>query len=75
MRNRPTETPHAPGDEDSPKICYCMHVHEATLVRVIEAGASTIEQLAETTRAGTGCGTCRSELHRLLRVRAGSNGE
>ncbi len=55
-----------PGDEETPKVCYCMQVHEATLRRAIESGARSIRDLQDMTRAGTGCGTCRTDLQALL---------
>ena len=55
-----------PGDEASPRVCWCMTVHEATLIRAIRAGAVTPEALRAATRAGMGCGTCRIDLQRLL---------
>ncbi|MHC4516177.1 MAG: (2Fe-2S)-binding protein [Planctomycetota bacterium] len=36
------------------------------LAAAIAAGAHTVEALREATTAGTGCGTCRSELLMLL---------
>ena len=44
-----------------------MKVHEKTLSRAIEAGARSVEKLRLATRAGTGCGTCRTDLEELLR--------
>ncbi len=43
-----------------------MKVHRDTLIRAIRAGHDDVEALREATRAGTGCGTCRSELIALL---------
>ncbi|MCA8942762.1 MAG: (2Fe-2S)-binding protein [Planctomycetes bacterium] len=71
MPSRTTESATENGDEDGPTICYCMHVREATLLRVIRAGATDLDEIAERTRAGTGCGTCRSELLELLERVAG----
>lgn len=55
-----------PGDEESPKICFCMNVHRDTLVRSWRAGTRELHDLIQTTRAGSGCGTCRMDLIRLL---------
>jgi NAD(P)H-nitrite reductase large subunit len=52
--------------EDDPRICFCMRVHEQELRTAIRAGADTVEKLRDTTRAGTGCGTCRIDLIALL---------
>jgi assimilatory nitrate reductase catalytic subunit len=54
-------------DPDNPRICYCMKIHREELVAAVAAGARTVEELRKTTTAGTGCGTCRSELLALLR--------
>lgn len=60
------ETPPEPDPDEDPRICYCMKVHRQTLLAAIRAGADTVEALRQATRAGTGCGTCRSELLELL---------
>jgi NAD(P)H-nitrite reductase large subunit len=73
MTNRATHE--RAGDEASPRVCWCMRVHEATLVRAIRAGHDDLDAVARATRAGTGCGTCRSELLDLLareQARAGT---
>lgn len=51
-----------------PRICVCMKVHVKTLLRAIRDGALSVEDLREATRAGTGCGTCRTDLEQLLRA-------
>lgn len=56
-----------PGDEDSRRICYCVRVHEATLVRAIRSGCRTVDALRDRTGAASGCGTCRFDLEVLLR--------
>ena len=49
-----------------PEICNCHHVTEATLVGAIRDGCTTLPQLAAATKAGTGCGSCRGDLARLI---------
>jgi NAD(P)H-nitrite reductase large subunit len=39
-------------------------------VQAIAAGASSVESLCEVTRAGTGCGSCKSELKQLVQLHA-----
>ena len=56
-----------PGDERSRRICYCVRVHEATILRAIAEGFRSVEAIRERTRAATGCGTCRFDLEVLLR--------
>jgi len=62
--SEPLETKDDPQD---PRICYCMKIHREELAAAIAAGAHTVEALRQATTAGTGCGTCRSELLGLLR--------
>lgn len=53
-------------DADGVMVCFCMKVREGVLRTAMAAGARDLAALAEHTRAGTGCGTCRSELLQLL---------
>jgi len=47
-------------------VCSCHKVSESTLRDAIAAGAETLEALCGATRAGTGCGSCKSELGQLV---------
>jgi nitrite reductase (NADH) large subunit len=47
-------------------VCNCNKVSEARLRDAIAAGAATVEALSLTTTAGTGCGSCRTELAQLI---------
>ena len=47
-------------------ICHCMSVDRRTIEAAIAAGATTVEDLQDATRACTGCGTCRWDLLELL---------
>ena len=49
-----------------PEICNCHHVNESTLVLAIRDGCTSLPQLSAATRAGTGCGSCRGNLARLI---------
>jgi nitrite reductase (NADH) large subunit len=48
-------------------VCNCNAVPESRLREAIAAGANTVEELALATRAGTGCGSCKTELVRILK--------
>jgi nitrite reductase (NADH) large subunit len=50
-------------------ICNCHKVSEEAIVACIEAGCDSVDAVGEQTRAGTGCGSCRSDLAELVRVR------
>lgn len=49
-----------------PEVCNCHHVTESALVGAIRDGCTSLPQLAAATRAGTGCGSCRGQLARLI---------
>jgi len=48
------------------QVCNCHKVTEARLREAIDGGASTVEALCASTKAGTGCGSCKSELAQIL---------
>jgi nitrite reductase (NADH) large subunit len=47
-------------------ICNCNKVTERTLREAIASGADSIAALGAVTKAGTSCGSCRTELGQLL---------
>ncbi|MFN3405434.1 MAG: molybdopterin-dependent oxidoreductase [Cytophagaceae bacterium] len=47
-------------------VCSCNNVGEGNLVKAIENGCSSMNDLCKTTGAGTGCGSCRPEVKALL---------
>lgn len=56
----------APADR---QVCNCNAVSESTIFKAIEDGACDLSQIGQCTRAGTGCGSCRGELLRLISIR------
>jgi assimilatory nitrate reductase electron transfer subunit len=51
---------HSPADlPASAVVCRCNTVSKGQLVKAWRAGARGVDELVETTRAGTGCGSCR----------------
>lgn len=49
-------------------ICNCHKVSEETIISCARAGADTVEAITEQTRAGSGCGSCKTDLARLVRL-------
>lgn len=47
-------------------ICHCKGVRERSIVKAIQHGASTVEDLRATCHAGTDCGGCEPVLAELL---------
>lgn len=50
-------------------VCICMAVTEAEVHDCIAGGASTTDAVGEGCGAGTGCGSCRQRIERLLAAR------
>ena len=47
-------------------VCSCNNVGSGNILNKIEAGCNTLKELCDSTGAGTGCGSCRPEVKRLL---------
>jgi nitrite reductase (NADH) large subunit len=47
-------------------VCNCHKVTESAIGEAIAAGATSVEAIGTATKAGTGCGSCKSELAQLL---------
>jgi nitrite reductase (NADH) large subunit len=47
-------------------VCNCHKVTQSAVREAIAAGADSIEAVGVATKAGTGCGSCKSELTQLL---------
>jgi nitrite reductase (NADH) large subunit len=47
-------------------VCNCNKVTEDGLREAIACGATSVEALSLATRAGTGCGSCKTELSQIL---------
>jgi nitrite reductase (NADH) large subunit len=54
------------GDAAPPELCSCNHVTEPTVITAIRQGSCSVRDVGEKTQAGTGCGSCRSRIERLL---------
>jgi len=47
-------------------VCSCNNVGADNLRQAIATGCGTLAELCARTGAGTGCGSCRPEVQRLL---------
>ena len=56
---------------DDALICRCNTVTKGQLAAALDAGASSVPELAEATRATTGCGSCRNAVSGLCEALAG----
>jgi NAD(P)H-dependent nitrite reductase large subunit len=53
---------------DTARICDCNAVSKAQIVDAVLRGARSVQAVCEATRAGTGCGSCRPELQRIVEL-------
>jgi assimilatory nitrate reductase catalytic subunit len=61
----------ATGDFDStPTICACFGVTARSIEHAIAKGATTAQAIGAHVKAGTNCGSCLPELHRILASRS-----
>jgi nitrite reductase (NADH) large subunit len=51
---------------DSARICDCNAVSKAVIVDAVFSGARSLSAVCAATRAGTGCGSCRPEVQRIV---------
>ncbi|MGL6073996.1 MAG: FAD-dependent oxidoreductase [Fimbriiglobus sp.] len=54
------------GEKVELELCNCNHVSEATVIAAIRNGCETQDAVCQTTRAGTGCGSCTNRISALL---------
>ncbi len=47
-------------------VCSCLRVSDREIRRAVVAGASTIEEVARTTGAGTGCTGCHATIVQII---------
>lgn len=46
--------------------CKCKNVSIDTIVEAVKDGADTVEKVGEVTKAGTGCGRCKSIISNII---------
>lgn len=49
------------------EICHCRMVEREKIEQSLFQGSSTREEVSRTTLAGTGCGSCRADLEKILK--------
>jgi assimilatory nitrate reductase catalytic subunit len=63
LAGRPAER----GRDRGPIVCACMDVSRDEIIAAITSGrAATVAEIGQCTAAGTNCGSCRSEIRRIL---------
>ncbi len=56
---------------DSAQICNCNGVTKGKIIAAVKAGKRSLKVLCDSTRAGTGCGACKSQVQEILEQAAG----
>jgi nitrite reductase (NADH) large subunit len=56
---------------DDAQVCNCNGVSKAGLVHAVEAGCKTVQQVMDKTRAGKGCGSCKTMVCQIVEWAAG----
>ena len=55
-----------PVESDETLICRCHNVSEATIRLSIEGGAEEVEDVVDSTKAGSGCGSCKRDIDQIF---------
>ncbi|WP_292435684.1 (2Fe-2S)-binding protein, partial [Mesorhizobium sp.] len=50
-------------------VCSCFHIGVNQLASAVAAGCDSLEAIGSTLRAGTNCGSCRSEIRAIIDAR------
>lgn len=51
------------------ELCHCRSIQAKVVDEAIVAGADSVERVSRETLAGTGCGTCRPEIQKIMAYR------
>jgi ferredoxin-nitrate reductase len=49
-------------------VCSCSQVGEGNLLKLIEGGCHSLNELCQKSGAGLGCGSCKPEVHQIIRA-------
>ncbi len=53
---------------DTAQICNCNGVSKAQILSAVQAGHRSLKAVCDATRAGTGCGSCKSQVQGILEL-------
>jgi nitrite reductase (NADH) large subunit len=54
------------------QICNCNGVSKGRIAEAVQNGQNTLQKVCQTTRAGSGCGTCKSQVQAVVEQALGS---
>ena len=58
--------PNVAGLPDHARICHCNGVSKGRIIEAMRSGDLSLKAVGQTTRAGSGCGSCKPEIQALL---------
>ncbi|CAB4243366.1 Nitrite reductase, large subunit [Methylacidimicrobium sp. AP8] len=64
-----------PEAAEAQRVCFCNSVSRKEIRQAVAAGCRTLRAVSERTRAGTGCGSCKTEVEKLLQEFLGAPAE
>ncbi len=56
---------------DEAQVCNCNGVSKGRIVAAVRSGCRSLKGVCDATRAGTGCGSCKTQVQALLEATAG----
>jgi assimilatory nitrate reductase catalytic subunit len=56
----------AGAEEQGATVCACFRVGAGSIARAARQGCATVDAVGTATQAGTGCGSCRGEIRRII---------
>src|SRR5262249_4366217 len=62
-------TPRSAATATERVVCNCHRVTESAIREAVAAGTDSVDALGAATRAGTGCGSCKTELGALVALK------
>ncbi|MCZ7413924.1 MULTISPECIES: FAD-dependent oxidoreductase [unclassified Streptomyces] len=74
LRGTPPRGGEVPRPDGESVVCHCNNVTRSTVSRAWRSGVRDVPGLSDSTRAGTGCGSCVAELRSLCAALAASDG-
>jgi nitrite reductase (NADH) large subunit len=53
------------------QICNCNGVSKGAVIKAVKGGCRSLKAVCDATRAGTGCGSCKTQVKQILELAAG----
>ncbi|TAK28551.1 MAG: NAD(P)/FAD-dependent oxidoreductase [Chloroflexota bacterium] len=64
------ESPNVADLPDEAQVCNCNGISKGKIVAAVKAGHRSLQTVCDATRAGTGCGSCKRQVHAIVELAA-----